>query len=179
MTALGVGLLKVVVIIITVVAAADAVGLPYEGVLTGLGIGGLALAFAARETVSNMLAAAILLVDRPFRRGDLIDVGGTMATLEAVGLRSTRLRTFDDSVMIVPNSQLSDQIDRQLGRKAATQSYAGDRPHLRHPARPVARARAGADALPSINATTSRHFLLAGSAPSRICPIGTSGTHSD
>lgn len=108
-TALGVGLLKVVVIIITVVAAADAVGLPYEGVLTGLGIGGLALAFAARETVSNMLAAAILLVDRPFRRGDLNEVGGAMATLEAVGLRSTRLRTFDDSVMIVPNSQLSDQ----------------------------------------------------------------------
>ncbi len=116
-TALATGLLKALIIVLTVIACADVVGLPYEGVITGLGIGGLALAFAARETVSNMLSAAILLVDRPFKRGDLIEAGGQWATLEAVGLRSTRLRTFDDSLLIIPNSQLSDQAIINWGKR--------------------------------------------------------------
>ena len=89
---LAVGLIKVLTIIVAIIAAADVVGLPYEGVLTGLGIGGVALAFAARDTVSNLLGGAILLADRPFKRGDLVEVGGHFAMIEEVGLRSTRLR---------------------------------------------------------------------------------------
>ncbi|WP_172329637.1 mechanosensitive ion channel family protein [Mangrovicoccus sp. HB161399] len=108
-TTLLLGLLKVIIAVVAVILAADVVGLPYEGVLTGLGIGGVALAFAARETVSNLLGGAILLADRPFKRNDLIEVDGVMATIETVGLRSTRLRTLEDSLMVVPNSRLSDQ----------------------------------------------------------------------
>lgn len=108
-TSLAIGLLKVIIVVMAIMLAADVIGLPYEGVLTGLGIGGVALAFAARETVSNLLGGAILLADRPFKRGDMIEVEQRMAVIESVGLRSTRLRTPDDTLLVVPNSRLSDQ----------------------------------------------------------------------
>ncbi len=104
------GLLKLLIIVGAIIACADVVGLPYEGVLTGLGIGGVAVAFAARETVSNILGGAILLSDRPFRKGDMIEAAGVFAVIETVGLRSTRLRTMDNTLMIMPNAQLSDQV---------------------------------------------------------------------
>jgi small-conductance mechanosensitive channel len=88
------GLLKLLTVVLGIFAAADIVGLPYEGVITGLGIGGIALAFAARDTVSNMLGGAILMADRPFKRGDMIATEGELALIENVGLRSTRLRTL-------------------------------------------------------------------------------------
>lgn len=111
------GFLKLTVIVLTAIACADVVGLPYEGVITGLGIGGVALAFAARDSVANMLGGAMILADRPFKRGDLIETEGQRATVEAVGLRSTRLRTFDDSVLIIPNSQLADKAVVNWGRR--------------------------------------------------------------
>lgn len=111
------GLLKLLVVLAALIACADVAGLPYEGVLTGLGIGGVALAFAARETVSNILGGAILLSDRPFKKGDMIEVGGTLAVIETVGLRSTRLRKLDDTMMIVPNTHLSEQIISNWGSR--------------------------------------------------------------
>lgn len=111
------GLLKLLVIVGAVVACADVAGLPYEGVLTGLGIGGVAVAFAARETVANIIGGAILLSDRPFRKGDLVEAAGTLAVIETVGLRSTRLRRLDDTLMIVPNAQLSDQVISNWGSR--------------------------------------------------------------
>jgi MscS family membrane protein len=92
-------------------------GLPYEGVLTGLGVGGVAIAFAARDTVSNMMGGGLLMADRPFQRGDLIEIDGKLATVEAVGLRSTRLRGLDDTLLHVPNVQLSDRIIANWGRR--------------------------------------------------------------
>lgn len=111
------GLLKMLVVVGSVIACADVVGLPYEGVLTGLGIGGVALAFAARETVANIIGGAILLSDRPFRKGDLIEAAGTLAVIETVGLRSTRLRRLDDTLMIVPNARLSDEVISNWGSR--------------------------------------------------------------
>jgi MscS family membrane protein len=117
------GLLKLMIVVTAVIACADVAGLPYEGVLTGLGIGGVALAFAARETVSNILGGAILLSDRPFKKGDLIEAGGALAVIETVGLRSTRLRKLDDTLMIVPNAQLSDQIISNWGNRRKRQIH--------------------------------------------------------
>ncbi|TVQ85115.1 MAG: hypothetical protein EA400_16455 [Chromatiaceae bacterium] len=114
---LATGLVKLAIIISTIIAAAETVGLPYEGVIAGLGIGGLALAIAARETVSNFLGAGILLADRPFKRGDLVQVGGHLAVIETVGLRSTRLRTLEDSLLMVPNGKLADEIIDNFGRR--------------------------------------------------------------
>lgn len=96
---------------------ADALSVPYSGVVAGLGIGGLAVAFASRETLSNVFGAAILVADRPFRRGDWIVSGDTQGTVEQVGIRSTRIRTADDSLMVVPNGKLSDATVNNLGTR--------------------------------------------------------------
>lgn len=107
--ALATGIVKLTVVVTALILAADAVDLPYEGVLAGLGVGGLAVAFAARATIANMIGGALLLADRPFRRGDLLQTEGSLAVVDSVGLRSTRLRRIDDCVLVIPNSQLSDQ----------------------------------------------------------------------
>ena len=114
-TALAAGLMKLLVVVFTIIVCADIVNLPYEGVVAGLGLGGVALAFASRDTLSNMLGAIMLLADRPFKRGDLIETEGKWARVESVGLRSTRLRTFDDSLLIIPNAQLSDKAIENWG----------------------------------------------------------------
>ncbi|MGF1447386.1 MAG: mechanosensitive ion channel family protein [Pikeienuella sp.] len=114
---LGTGLLKLLIVIAAIIAVADVVGLPYEGVLTGLGVGGVAIAFAARDTVSNMIGGGLLIADRPFQRGDLIELDGTLATVEEVGLRSTKLRTLDDTLLHVPNTQLSDRKIANWGKR--------------------------------------------------------------
>jgi len=116
-TSLGTGFVKLLIVVGAVIAIADVVGLPYEGVLTGLGVGGVAIAFAARDTVSNMMGGGLLMADRPFQRGDLIELDGKLATVEAVGLRSTRLRGLDDTLLHVPNVQLSDRIIANWGRR--------------------------------------------------------------
>ena len=77
-------------------------------ILAGLGIGGLAVAFAARETLANIFGAAVLAVDRPFKRGDMISMGDVRGTVEHVGIRSTRLRTIKNSEIVVPNAKLAD-----------------------------------------------------------------------
>ena len=89
--------------------------IPVSGVVAGLSLGGLAFAFASRETLSNVFGAAILVSDRPFRRGDLINAGEVKGRVEHVGIRSTRVRTTQDSVMIVPNGKLADSTIDNLG----------------------------------------------------------------
>jgi len=111
------GLMQLAIVIGGVVALAEIMGLPYEGVITGLGVGGIALAFAARDTVSNLLGGAILMADRPFKQGDMIETDQGLSTVETVGLRSTRLRTLDDSLLIIPNAQLSDRAIFNWGRR--------------------------------------------------------------
>jgi small-conductance mechanosensitive channel len=116
-TSLGTGLVKLLIVVGAIIAIADVAGLPYEGVLTGLGVGGVAIAFAARDTVSNIMGGGLLMADRPFYRGDLIEIDGKLATVEEVGLRSTRLRALDDTLLHVPNVQLSDRIIANWGRR--------------------------------------------------------------
>lgn len=113
---LGGGLARVAVILGGVVMAAEVVGLPYEGVIAALGVGGLALGIAARDAVSNFIGAGILMTDRPFKKGDLIEANGQMGVVEEVGLRSTRLRTLDDALLVVPNSKMSEEQVNNWGR---------------------------------------------------------------
>jgi small-conductance mechanosensitive channel len=91
--------------------------LPTSGILAGLGIGGIAVAFASKETLANVFGAGILLGDRPFRKGDRIKAGDVNGWVESVGLRSTRIKTLDDSLMIVPNSKLADSMIDNLGMR--------------------------------------------------------------
>ncbi len=116
-TSLGAGVAKVLIVVGGILIAGKMLGIPYEGMLAGLSIGGLAVAIAARDTVSHFLGAAIMIADRPFKRGDLVDVDGNWAVVESVGLRSSRLRRLDDALLTIPNGRLSDHMVVNLGRR--------------------------------------------------------------
>ena len=109
--------LRIAVVVVGFLYAADALSIPYSGIIAGLGISGLAVAFASKETLSNVFGAGILMIDRPFRRGDSIIAGDTRGVVEHVGIRSTRIRTPEDSVIVVPNGRLSDATINNLGTR--------------------------------------------------------------
>lgn len=77
--------------------------------ITGLGIGGVAIALAGKETVENFFAAFTILSDRPFQTGDTVKIGDTEGVVERIGFRSTRLRNTDGAAYIVPNQNLVSQ----------------------------------------------------------------------
>jgi small-conductance mechanosensitive channel len=88
---------------------------PTAGILAGFGISGLAVAIASRETLSNIFGAGILLSDRPFKKGDHIVAGDVDGLVEAVGIRSTRVRTLSGNLLVVPNGKLSGDMIKNLG----------------------------------------------------------------
>jgi MscS family membrane protein len=76
--------------------------------LTGLSIGGLAFALAAQDTIKNFFGSLMIFIDKPFQIGHWITSGEIDGTVEEVGFRSSRIRTFRNSVMYVPNGKLAD-----------------------------------------------------------------------
>ncbi|HEC63233.1 MAG TPA: mechanosensitive ion channel family protein [Candidatus Acetothermia bacterium] len=101
-------ILKLFVWAIGVLLILQNLGYNITSLLAGLGIGGLAIALAAQETLSNFIGALALLVDRPCEVGDRVDVEDISGTVEAIGLRSTRIRTLDGTVVAIPNRKLAD-----------------------------------------------------------------------
>ena len=99
-------LMTVVAAVFILVTGADRIGLPAYSVLAGLGVGGLAVALAAQQTLANLLGSLIIMFERPFAIGHLIKVQGIEGTVENVGFRSTRIRTTQNSLVIIPSSQL-------------------------------------------------------------------------
>ncbi len=83
-------------------------GFNVTSLVAGLGIGGLAIAFAAQETLANLLASFTIFLDKPFRVGDFIQVGEILGVVENIGFRSTRIRTLEKSYLSVPNKKLVD-----------------------------------------------------------------------
>jgi len=86
--------------------------------LTGLGIGGLAFAFAAKDTIENFFGSVAVILDRPFEVGDWVVVGETEGTVEELGLRSTRIRTFYNSLVTIPNATLVRATVDNYGRRS-------------------------------------------------------------
>ncbi|WP_324673693.1 mechanosensitive ion channel family protein [Hymenobacter sp. GOD-10R] len=84
-------------------------GVNVTALIGGLGIGGLAVAFAAKESLENLIASFTIFLDRPFAVGDLVEVGNVTGTIEKVGFRSTRLRTAEKSYVTVPNKAMIDK----------------------------------------------------------------------
>ncbi|MGZ8245821.1 mechanosensitive ion channel family protein [Methylomagnum sp.] len=99
-------LLTIILAVAILVAGADRIGLPAYSVLAGLGVGGLAVALAAQQTLANLLGSLIIMFEKPFAVGHWIKVQGLEGTVEDVGFRSTRIRTFYNSLVTIPSSQL-------------------------------------------------------------------------
>ncbi|MEO8620787.1 MAG: mechanosensitive ion channel domain-containing protein [bacterium] len=105
---LGARMTKVLVAALALVATFSALGYPVASLLAGLGIGGLAVALAAQKTVENLFGAFSIGIDQPFREGDFVKVDDFVGTVEAIGLRSTRFRTLDRTLVSLPNGRLAD-----------------------------------------------------------------------
>ena len=88
------------------IQGADELGFPAYSVLAGLGVGGLAVALAARDSLANLLGSLLIMFEKPFRVGDYIRLSGTEGTVEDVGFRSTRIRTQDSSLISIPNNSV-------------------------------------------------------------------------
>ena len=113
----AVGVVRMAIVVSAVLAISHILSLPTTGILAGLGFGGLAIAFASRETLANIFGAGIILSDRPFQKGDRIVAGDINGWVEAVGLRSTRVRTLYDSLLVVPNAKLADAAINNMGAR--------------------------------------------------------------
>ena len=86
--------------------------------VAGLGIGGVAVALAAQDSIKNLLGGATILADKPFQVGDWVVIGQYEGTVEQVGFRSTRIRTFADSLITMPNARITDTEVNNMGRRS-------------------------------------------------------------
>lgn len=84
-------------------------GYDVTGLIAGVGIGGIALALAAQDTLSNWFGSLMIFTDRPFRIGDWVKAGSIEGIVEEVGLRSTKIRTFDETLITVPNKTIANE----------------------------------------------------------------------
>ena len=101
---LGMRFIGIVVAIGLLVQGSYELGFPTYSVLAGLGVGGLAVALAARDSLANLLGSVLRMIEKPFRVGHQIRVSGTEGAVEDVGFRSTRIRTLDNSLISIPNN---------------------------------------------------------------------------
>ena len=104
---LGRRVVKVAVVMTVALIALRTLGFNLGGLLAGIGIGGVALAFAAQKTLENLFGGVSVLSDRAIRVGDACRIGEVSGSIEDIGLRSTRVRTLDRSVVFVPNGLLA------------------------------------------------------------------------
>ncbi len=101
-------ILKILVISLTVIMILNELGYDVAGLITGLGLTGLTFALAAQDTASNFFSGVMILIDKPFHVGDWISVGTIEGVVEEINFRSSRVRTFDNALITVPNNKLSN-----------------------------------------------------------------------
>lgn len=109
--------IKIFIVAIAAIVIIQNLGYNVVSLLTGLGIGGLALALAAQETLSNFFGSIALFVDRPFQVGDRVVVEGYDGPVESIGLRSTRIRTLDGTLVTIPNSKMANATINNIARR--------------------------------------------------------------
>jgi MscS family membrane protein len=124
---------KIVAVVFCVLLAAQNMGIDVFSLIAGLGIGGLAVALAAKDTLANFFGSVMIMLDRPFRIGHWVVVGPSEGTVEDIGFRSTKIRTFHNSLISIPNSDVvMSHIDnlgvREYRRTVATLGVTYDTP---------------------------------------------------
>ena len=113
--------MKVIIWALGIIVGLNNAGYDVGAIVAGLGIGGLAFALAAQDTVKNFFGGIMIFVDKPFAVGDRIQIGGIDGTVKEIGIRSTRVQTLAGRIVTVPNSKFSDDavenVDREPNRK--------------------------------------------------------------
>jgi MscS family membrane protein len=100
-------------------AALQIFGLDLSAVIAGLGIGTAALALASQQTLGNLFGGASVLADRVLKPGDTVNIGGTVGTVERIGIRSTQVRTLDRTLLVVANSDLAQSRVEKMSERDA------------------------------------------------------------
>jgi len=105
-----------VFVIFSVLVVFESLGFEVKTFLTGLGIGGLAFALAAQDTIANMFGSFVVVMDQPFYVGEYIRILGHEGTVEEIGLRSTRLRTAQRTQVVIPNKTVAAEVINNFTR---------------------------------------------------------------
>jgi MscS family membrane protein len=103
---LGLRLVATILSITILVIGAQHLGIPAYSVIAGLGVGGIAIALAAKDSLANLLGSLLIMFEKPFRVGHWIKLGDTEGIVESIGFRSTRIRTFYNSLISIPSNTL-------------------------------------------------------------------------
>jgi MscS family membrane protein len=105
-----------VFVVLAVLLTIQSMGYDVKTILAGLGIGGLAFALAAQDTLANIFGAIVVAIDQPFKIGETVRIGQNVGGVEDIGLRSTRLRLVDKSLMVIPNKTVAAEPITNLSR---------------------------------------------------------------
>ncbi len=98
---------RIAMFVLATLTIADQLGFNVTALVAGVGIAGLALSFAAQDTLANFIAGVAIVIDKPFEEGDWISLGDLHATVREIRLRTTVLSTFDNETVVVPNKDLA------------------------------------------------------------------------
>jgi len=101
-------LAKFILVAIGIIFYMQSNGYPVSGILAGMGIGGLAMALAAQDSIAGIFASVVIFLDKPFMVEDFVEVNGVVGTVEEIGIRSTRIRTVEKTLVTIPNKELMD-----------------------------------------------------------------------
>ena len=92
--------------LISLMTILDLIGIEVSPLVASLGIAGFAIGFAAKDTLGNLLAGFFIMTDRPFKKGDRVEIAGYLGEIVDIGLRTTKIMTLDSNVVIIPNSKI-------------------------------------------------------------------------
>ena len=101
-------LAKFIIVAIGIIFYMQSNGYPVSGIIAGMGIGGLAMALAAQDSISGIFASVVIFLDRPFMVEDFVEINGVTGTVEEIGIRSTRIRTVEKTLVTIPNKEIMD-----------------------------------------------------------------------
>ena len=108
--------LVAIFVVIGVLITVQSLGFNVSTILSGLGIGGLAFALAAQDTIANLFGSVVVAIDQPFKVGETVRIGANTGLVEDIGLRSTKIRLIDKSLVILPNKLVSSEAIVNLSR---------------------------------------------------------------
>ena len=108
--------LVAVFVIVGVLLTVQSLGYNVSAILSGLGLGGLAFALAAQDTIANLFGSIVVAIDQPFKLGEAVKIGAHTGTVEDIGLRSTKIRLVDRSLAVIPNKLVSSEAIVNLSR---------------------------------------------------------------